>query len=326
MKAIDIREPGGAEVLTIVDAPMPAVGAHDVLIKVVAAGVNRADVLQRRGAYPPPPGAPLQPGLEVSGVVHEIGSAVTEFKRGELVCALLQGGGYAEYSSVHEGQVLPVPNGVDVVDAASLPEAYFTVWSNVFEQARLQPGERLLVHGGSSGIGAAAIQLAVARGASVFATAGSEDKCRFCEQLGAQRAFNYRTQDFVACVREATQGAGVNVVLDMVAGDYVNKNLDCLATQGRIAIIATMGGAHAQLNVVRVMTKRAVITGSTLRPRSVEYKRLLKAQLLQHVWPLFESKLLQTTVDRVFDFADASAAHAYMESGTHKGKIVLRVA
>ena len=325
MKVIAVPTPGGPEALVVADASMPTVGEHEVLIKVAAAGLNRADVLQRRGHYPPPPGAPPYPGLEVSGVVEQVGTAVHEFKRGDAVCALLQGGGYAEYCSVHEGQVLPLPPGVDVVAAASLPEVYFTVWSNVFERAALQPGERFLVHGGSSGIGAAAIQLAVARGASVFATAGSEDKCRYCEALGATRAFNYKTQDFVAGVREATQGAGVDVILDMIAGDYLNRNVDALATEGRLVMIATMGGVQAQLNVLRVMTKRVSITGSTLRGRSVEYKQALKAQLLHHVWPLFASGQLRVTIDRVFAFEQAAAAHAYMESSAHKGKILLRI-
>lgn len=325
MKAITIRVPGGPDALVVADVPMPNVDEHDVLIKVAAAGLNRADVLQRRGSYPPPAGAPPYPGLEVSGVVEEVGRAVREFKRGDAVCALLQGGGYAEYCSVHEGQVLPIPSGIDLVAAASLPEAYFTVWSNVFETARLAAGERFLVHGGSSGIGAAAIQLAAARGAMVFATAGSEAKCRFCESLGATRTFNYRTDDFVAGMQTATQGAGADVILDMIAGDYLNRNLDALATAGRLVMIATMGGVQAPLNVVRLMTKRATITGSTLRPRSVEYKQQLKAQLLQQVWPLFAAKRLRATVDRVFEFAHAADAHAYMESSAHMGKILLQV-
>jgi NADPH2:quinone reductase len=325
MRGIVISTPGGPESLVVADVPMPTVGEHDVLIKVAAAGLNRADLLQRRGSYPPPPGASPLPGLEASGIVEQVGAAVREFKPGDAVCALLQGGGYAEYCSVHEGQVLPVPTGVGVVEAASLPEAYFTVWSNVFERAALEAGERFLVHGGSSGIGAAAIQLAAARGATVFATAGSDDKCRFCESLGAAHVFNYKTQDFVAGVQEATQGEGVNVILDMIAGDYLNRNIDALAIEGRLVMIATMGGVHAKMNALKVMTKRLSITGSTLRGRSVEYKQALKLQLLRHVWPLFAAGKLRLTVDRMFDFDQAAAAHAYMESSAHKGKILLKV-
>ncbi len=325
MKAITVHTPGGPEALVGIDVPMPAVGEHDVLIKVAAAGVNRADVLQRKGNYPPPSGAPAHPGLEVSGTVEQVGGAVREFRSGDAVCALLAGGGYAEYVSVHEGQVLGVPRGIGLVEAASLPEAYFTVWSNVFERGGLKAGERFLVHGGSSGIGAAAIQLAAAFGATVFATAGSDDKLRFCQSLGAQHTINYKTQDFVAVVREVTKNAGVNVILDMIAGDYLDRNVDALATEGRLVMIATMGGIKGQLNALKVMNKRLIITGSTLRAREVEFKRAIKEQLLQHVWPLLESQRLRLTIDRVFDLAAAGEAHAYMESSAHRGKILLRV-
>jgi NADPH2:quinone reductase len=301
------------------------VGDQDVLIKVVAAGVNRADVLQRRGHYPSPPGAPANPGLEVSGTVEQVGSAVREFKPGDAVCALLAGGGYAEYCSVPEGQVLPIPQGVDLVTAASLPEAYFTVWSNVFDRGRLLAGERFLVHGGSSGVGSAAIQLATARGAIVFTTAGSDAKCQFCTALGAKYTINYQTQDFVAVVRDVTRGAGVHVILDMVAGEYLNRNIDALAIEGRLVMIAAQGGVQAQMNALKVMNKRLTITGSTLRAREVAFKQAIKQQLLEHVWPLFAAGKLRPTVDRVFAFEQAGEAHAYMESSAHKGKILLRV-
>lgn len=325
MKAVNVATPGGPEALVVVDAPLPTVGEHDVLIKVAAAGVNRADVLQRKGNYPPPPGAPPYPGLEASGTVEQTGAAVRDFEKGDAVCALLAGGGYAEYVSVHEGQVLPVPRGIDIVSAASLPEAYFTVWSNVFERADLQAGERFLVHGGSSGIGAAAIQLAAARGATVFATAGSDDKLRFCQSLGAQHAINYKTQDFVAVIKDATKNGGVNVILDMIAGDYLDRNIDALAVEGRLVMIATMGGIKAPLNMLKVMGKRVVITGSTLRAREVAYKQALKAQLLKEVWPLLESGKLKLTIDCVLDLAQAGEAHARMESSAHMGKILLKI-
>ena len=305
------------------ERPLPAVGDDDVLIKVAAAGVNRADILQRRGTYPSPPGAPSNPGLEVAGTVAALGRGVSEFKLGDPVCALLQGGGYSEYSSVHSGQVLPVPGKLTLIEAAALPEAYFTVWSNVFEFGRLQPGETLLVHGGSSGIGTAAIQLATALGSTVYATAGSDDKCRFCERLGAARAINYKTQDFVAEVAEATGRAGVNVVLDMVGGSYLERNVKVLATEGRLVMIAVQAGREGQLDILRVMQQRLLVTGSTLRARSVEFKQQIKAKLLRHVWPLLAQGALLPIVDRVFPLSEVAQAHGYMESGAHKGKIVL---
>jgi NADPH2:quinone reductase len=324
MKCIDIKSPGGPEQLVVVDAPMPTVGAHDVLIKVAASGLNRADILQRKGAYPSPAGAPPNPGLECSGEVVEVGRDFTEFKRGDQVCALLQGGGYSEYCSVNAAQVLPLPANVDVVSAAALPEAYFTVWSNVFMFGRLRAGERFLVHGGSSGIGTVAIQLAKALGATVFATAGSDEKCRLCEELGAERAFNYKSEDFVAGVLEATDGEGANVVLDMVGGDYLNRNLEALAMEGRIVMIASMGGVNASVNVLRLMTKRAVLTGSTLRARDVSFKRVIREQLLKEVWPLFSTGELRPIIDRVFSVDEVGAAHTYMESSAHKGKLLLK--
>ena len=287
--------------------------------------MNRADILQRRGFYPSPPGAPSYPGLEVSGAVAALGDDVTEFKVGDAVCALLQGGGYAEYCRVDAGQVLPIPGSLDMVEAAALPEAMFTVWSNVFQFGRLQQSETLLVHGGSSGIGVAAIQLAAARGHTVFATAGSDDKCRFCESLGARRAIDYKSEDFVAEIAKETAGRGVDVVLDMVGGSYVARNLQVLATEGRLVMIATQGGAKGEIDVLRIMQQRLVITGSTLRPRSAEFKRSIRDQLLQNVWPLLATGRIRPVVDSVFALAEASRAHARMESGEHKGKIILAV-
>jgi NADPH2:quinone reductase len=325
MKVVDAPQPGGPEALIVIERPVPVCGDDEVLIKVAAAGLNRADILQRRGLYPVPPGAPPNPGLEVSGTVVAAGAQVTEFKVGDPVCALVQGGGYSEYCSVNVGQVLPIPGTLDMVEAAALPEAYFTVWSNVFEFGRLQAGERLLVHGGSSGIGTATIQLAAARGSTVFATAGSDDKCRFCEQLGATRAINYKAADFVAEIAAATNKQGVNVVLDMVGGSYLSRNLQVLAPEGRLVIIATQGGSKGELDIARVMQNRIFVTGSTLRPRPVEFKRNIKSRLLQHVWPLIASGRIKPVVDKVFPLEQAGPAQAYMESSGHKGKIILKV-
>lgn len=323
MTVVDVAAPGGPEALVLAERPLPAFGDSDVLIKVAAAGLNRADILQRRGFYPSPPGAPGNPGLEIAGTIVAAGRSVSEFRTGDAVCALLQGGGYSEYCAVPVAQVLPVPGKLSLLEAASLPEAYFTVWSNVFEFGRLQPGERLLVHGGSSGIGVAAIQLAAALGSTVYATAGSEDKCRFCEQLGAAHAINYKTQDFVAEIASATGKAGVNVVLDMVGGSYLPRNVQVLAPEGRLVMIATQGGAQGQVDVLRIMQYRLIVTGSTLRARPVEFKQQIKAKLLQHVWPLLAQGRIHPVIDQVFPFAQAAQAHAYMESGAHKGKIVL---
>jgi NADPH:quinone reductase len=325
MKVVDVPQPGGPEALVLAERPVPEPGRGEVLIAVAAAGLNRADTLQRRGFYPSPPGAPSYPGLEVSGTIAALGEGVTEFKVGDKVCALLQGGGYAEYCRVDAGQVLPVPGSLDMIHAAALPEALFTVWSNVFQFGRLAPGETLLVHGGSSGIGVAAIQLAAARGHTVYATAGSDDKCRFCESLGARRAIDYKTADFVAEIGRDTAGRGVDVVLDMVGGSYVARNLQVLATEGRLVMIATQGGAKGEIDVMRIMQQRLFITGSTLRPRSVEFKRAIRDQLLEHVWPLLESGRIQPVVDSVFALAEAGRAHARMESSEHKGKIILAV-
>lgn len=321
MRVIDVEQPGGPEALHLVQRPTPRPSPGEILIRVAAAGLNRADILQRRGHYPPPPGTPNWPGMEVAGTVAAVAPDVTEFRPGDAVCALLAGGGYAEYCVVPPGQVLPLPAGVDMAGAASLPEAYFTVWSNVFDLARLRAGESLLVHGGASGIGVAAIQLARARGATVYATAGSAERCRFCEALGAQRAINYRDEDFVAVIRAS--GPGADVVLDMVGGDYLARNLEAVAVEGRIVVIAAQAGTGAKLDLLKLMQKRAVLTGTTLRPRPLAFKAAIKAALLREVWPLFATGALRPVVDRVFPLEQAPAAHAYMESGAHMGKIVL---
>ncbi|HEY8538442.1 MAG TPA: NAD(P)H-quinone oxidoreductase [Steroidobacteraceae bacterium] len=323
MRVVDVAQPGGPEQLVLTERPLPSSGPHDVLIKVAAAGLNRADILQRRGAYPSPPGAPTNPGLEASGTVEAVGAQVREFKIGDTVCALLQGGGYSEYCAVHEGQVLPIPRGISLVHAAALPEAFFTVWSNVFEFGRLHPGETLLVHGGTSGIGVTAIQLGTALGHTVFATAGSDEKCRACESLGAKLAINYKTQDFVEEVTKATDGRGVNVILDMVGGKYLSRNLQALAVEGRLVMIASQGGTKGELDVLRVMQRRLTVTGSTLRAREVEFKQSIKKKLLDNVWPLLESGRIKPVIDSVYAMKDVAQAHARMESSEHIGKILL---
>jgi NADPH2:quinone reductase len=323
MRIIDVPVPGGPAALVIAERDVPTAGQGEVLIKVAAAGVNRADILQRLGKYPSPQGAPPFPGLEVSGTVEAVGPGVGEFAPGAAVCALLAGGGYAEYCVAPVEQVLPLPAGVSLVAGAALPEAYFTVWSNVFGYVALKPGESLLVHGGSSGIGSTAIQLAKAFGSPVYATAGSPEKCEFCRSLGASAAFDYRREDFVPAVKAATAGRGVDVILDMVASDYVERNLDALCYEGRLVMIATPRGTKATLDVGKVMGKRLTLTGSTLRPRSVAFKGNIRKQLLERVWPLFAKGLLRPVVDREFPFAEAAAAHAYMESSAHMGKILL---
>jgi NADPH2:quinone reductase len=323
MRIIDIAAPGGPDALVIAERARPTPGATEVLIEVAAAGLNRADILQRRGHYPSPAGAPAHPGLEVAGVVAEVGVDVREHKVGDRVCALLAGGGYAECVAVDAGQVLPIPGALTMTEAASLPEAYFTVWSNVFEFGRLSSGESLLVHGGSSGIGVAAIQLAATRGHVVYATAGSPHKVRFCEALGARRAIDYKSEDFVAVIAAATSGRGVNVILDMVGGPYVPRNLQALAAEGRLVMIATQGGLKGEIDVLRIMQQRLVVTGSTLRARSHEFKRRIRDQLLTHVWPQIAAGRIRPIVDKIFPFAQAAQAHAYMETGEHKGKIVL---
>lgn len=325
MKIIDVPKPGGPAALVVAERSIPTPAATEVLIEIAAAGLNRADILQRKGHYPSPPGAPPYPGLEAAGVVAAVGSAVREFRIGDRVCALLQGGGYAEYCTVDEGQVLPIPGSLSMVEAASLPESYFTVWSNVFGFGRLQPGETLLVHGGASGIGVAAIQLAKALGHDVFTTAGTDERCRFCEQLGARRAINHKNEDFVSVISEETNQQGVHVVLDMVGGSYLGKNIQSLATAGRLVIIATQGGLTGELDVLRVMQRRLVVTGSTLRPRAAAFKKDIKTHLLEVVWPLIARGTLKPIVDKVFALENADTAHAYMERGEHRGKIILQV-
>ncbi|MFI5177909.1 MAG: NAD(P)H-quinone oxidoreductase [Vicinamibacterales bacterium] len=323
MIAIEIRQPGEPDVLVPVERPTPTPGEDEVLIRVVAAGVNRPDVFQRRGGYAPPPGASDIPGLEVSGIVEAIGPGVHRWHVGDAVCALVTGGGYAEYCVAPAPQCLPVPRGMTTAAAAAIPETFFTVWTNVFERGRLQSNESLLVHGGSSGIGTTAIQLAVARGSRVFATAGSAEKCAACEQLGAERAVNYRDADFVAVTRELTGGRGVDVILDMVGGDYFARNIEALAVEGRLVEIATLHGVKAELNIQAIMQRRLTITGSTLRPRPVADKGAIAAELLQQVWPLLDSGTVKPIVHATFPLTHAADAHRLMESSAHIGKLLL---
>jgi NADPH:quinone reductase len=325
MIAIEIAKAGGPEVLQAVDRPIPQPGPGDVLIRVAAAGVNRPDVMQRKGAYPPPPDASDLPGLEVAGIVEHVGPGVTEWRGGDAVCALVAGGGYAEYCVAPAPQCLPVPHGVDMVSAAAIPETFFTVWTNVFERGRLQTGEVALFHGGSSGIGTTAIQLAAARGARVLVTAGSDDKCRACEQLGAERAINYKNEDFVEAVKTTTAGHGVDLILDIVGAPYLDRNLRALAQDGRLVQIGLMGGSEAQVDLRRILGRRLTVTGSTLRPRTVEEKGAIAAALRQHVWPLVESGRVKPIIYRTLPLAEAADAHRLMESSEHIGKIVLTV-
>jgi putative PIG3 family NAD(P)H quinone oxidoreductase len=325
MICVEITEAGGPEVLKPVERPDPVPGPGDVLIRVAAAGINRPDVLQRRGAYAPPPGASDIPGLEVAGIVDAVGPDVAEWRVGDEVCALVSGGGYATMCVAPAPQCLRLPGRVDLVAAAAIPETFFTVWTNVFDRGRLRAGETALFHGGTSGIGTTAIQLAVARGATVFATAGSDDKVRACEALGATRAINYRTQDFVEVVRDATGGKGVDLILDIVGGSYVNRNLAALAVEGRLVQIGLMGGERAEVDLRRVLGRRLNITGSLLRPRSVDEKGAIAGALAREVWPLIEAGTVTPIVHATFPLADAAAAHRLMESSEHIGKIVLTV-
>jgi len=326
MRAIEITQPGGPDVLSLCDRPTPTVRAGEVLIKVHAAGVNRPDVFQRMGHYAPPPGASDIPGLEVAGEIVDGDLSGTGLSKGDLVCALVQGGGYAEYCVAPSQQCLPAPRGLSMAEAASLPENYFTVWSNVFDRAHLTAGETLLVQGGSSGIGVSAIQLAKAMGHRVFATAGSDDKVRACQELGAERGINYKTEDFTEVVKTLTNGRGVDVILDMVGGDYLPREINCLADDGRIAIIATLGGAKATLDVGQVLRRRLTVTGSTLRPRSVAFKGAIAAHLRQRVWPMIEAGKIKPIIYETFPLEQASKAHALMESSQHVGKIMLQIA
>ena len=326
MKAIEITSYGAPEVLRVAERPAPQAGAGEVLIRVSASGVNRPDVLQRKGLYPVPPGASDLPGLEVAGVIVE-GDAVAMLaaglKRGDRVCALVAGGGYAELCVAPVGQCLPVPGDLSDIEASSLPETFFTVWSNVFDRASLQAGETLLIQGGTSGIGVTAIQLAKAAGAKVIATAGSDDKCAACVNLGADHAINYRSAEFESEVLRLTEGRGANVILDMVAGPYIARELKCLADDGRLVIIAVQGGVQAQIDAGMVLRRRLTITGSTLRPRSVEFKTAIAAALRERVWPWLSSGRVKPVIHRVFPAAQAADAHTLMESNQHIGKLVL---
>jgi NADPH2:quinone reductase len=323
MRAIEITRPGPPEVLAPAIRPVPQPGQNEVLIRVAASGVNRPDVLQRKGGYPPPPGASDIPGLEIAGTIVKLGPGATRWKIGDRVCALVTGGGYAEFACAPAPQCLPVPGGLSLVEAAGLPETFFTVWINVFDRAKLKPGETLLVQGGSSGIGVTAIQMARAMGHRVFVTAGSDDKCRACERLGAERAINYRTEDFAKVVKELTGGRGVDVILDMVAGDYVPRELECLADDGRLVLIAFLGGSKTVLDMNDILRRRLTLTGSTLRPRPVEVKAAVARALEEKVWPLIEKGAIRPVIYKTYPLEKASGAHALMESGAHIGKIIL---
>jgi NADPH2:quinone reductase len=323
MIAIEIAEFGGPEVLRPTRRPIPNPAAGELLIEVAAAGVNRPDVLQRQGGYRPPPGASDIPGLEVAGRVAALGPDVQGWQVGDQVTALLAGGGYAEFCAAPAPQCLPIPRGLDAIRAAAIPETFFTVWTNVFDRARLRAGESFLVHGGSSGIGTTAIQLAHAFGARVFTTAGNSEKCAACVKLGAERAIDHRREDFVAVIEEATAGKGVDVILDMVGGSYINRNLKILAVEGRLIQIAYLEGGKAEIDVGALMMKRQTLTGSTLRPRSIAEKAAIAAALHEKVWPLLEAGTVAPVMFRTFPVAEAAAAHRLMESSSHIGKIVL---
>ncbi len=325
MSVVEITTPGGPEVLVPTRRPLPSPAPGEVLLQVAAAGVNRPDCLQRQGSYPPPAEASDLPGLEVAGTIVDLGKGVSEWQLGHKVCALLTGGGYAEYCTAPAVQCLPIPKGLDLIQAASLPETFFTVWSNVFERAHLQPGETLLVHGGASGIGATAIQLAQALGSRVFVTVGNNEKVEVCKTLGAEQAINYRESDFVKEIREATHGRGVDVILDMVGGDYVQRNLSLLAMEGRLVQIAFLRGARVELNLAPVMMKRLTLTGSTLRARPVAEKEPIARALREKVWPLLEAGKVRPIIHETFPLQEAAAAHRLMESNRHIGKLVLTV-
>jgi NADPH2:quinone reductase len=324
MKAIVINRPGGPEVLLPAERPQPVYSAGEVLVKVAAAGINRPDVYQRKGNYPPPSSAPQDiPGLEIAGIVAEVGAKVSRWKIGDKVCALVIGGGYAEYCNVPEGQCLPIPGNLTFVEAASLPETFFTVWSNVFDRGKLQPGESLLVHGGSGGIGVTAIQMASALGNKVYTTAGSDEKCRLCEQLGATKAINYKKENFGEVISQLTDGNGVDVILDMIGGDYTPDNLRSLANDGRLVLINTMKGKEVPVDLSLVMQKRLIITGSMLRNRDIAFKSAIARNLEEHIWPLLASGKIKPVIHAVFPADEAAKAHELMESSEHMGKIVL---
>jgi len=325
MRAIEIRNPGGPEELVITDLPTPLPGVGEVLIKVTAAGINRPDVMQREGKYPPPPGASDILGLEVAGIIAELGEGVTGWRIGDRVCALVAGGGYAEFCVASASTCLPLPTGVSMMEAAAMPETFFTVWTNVFEQGQLVKGERLLVHGGASGIGTTAIQMATAFGATVFTTAGSAEKCAACERLGATRAINYKEEDFVDVIKALTDNAGVNVVLDMVGGSYTPRNIRLLAKEGRLIQIAILGGPKTEINWIPVMLRRLTLTGSTLRSRPIAVKAAIAKALQAKVWPLVDSGKIRPVIHATFPLEEAAEAHRVMEEGHHIGKLVLLV-
>lgn len=325
MICVEITRPGPPDVLQLAERPDPEPGPGDVLIQVAAAGVNRPDVLQRRGAYPPPPGASDLPGLEVSGTIAALGEGVTQWRVGDRVCALVSGGGYASLCIAPAPQCLPVPSGLDLIAAAAIPETFFTVWTNVFDRGHLRAGESALFHGGSSGIGTTAIQLAAAHGSVVYVTVGSDDKARACEALGATHAINYRTHDFVERVRQLTNGRGVDLILDIMGGDYLPRNLQALATDGRVVQIGLMGGESSTIDLRRVLARRLTITGSTLRSRTVAEKGAIASALRRNVWPLIEAGRVKPVVHCTFPLHDAAGAHRLMESSEHIGKIVLTV-
>lgn len=325
MKQVEISEPGGPEVLVLREAEIPEPKSFEVLIKVVAAGVNRPDIVQRQGNYKPPEGASEIPGLEVSGIITRVGHDVRGYNVGDKVCALLTGGGYAEYCCAPASQILPIPDGISIADASCIPETFFTVWSNLFMSANLVAGEKCLIHGGASGIGTTAIQLANLFGAEVIATAGSDEKIRSCYQLGAKFAINYKSQDFVTEISKFTKKNGVNVILDIIGGEYVNKNISCLSQYGRLIQIAFQNGVNGELNLAKVMFKNLTITGSALRPASIEYKAEIAQQLYKHVWPLFTQGKLKIPIYQRFSIFQAAEAHKCLEKGEHTGKIVLDV-
>jgi len=325
MRFVDMKQPGPPQVLVAATGPTPTPQPGEVLVKVAAAGINRPDVLQREGNYPPPPGASPILGLEIAGTIVALGDGVRDWKVGDAVCALVTGGGYAEYCAAPAPQCLPVPKGFSMVEAGGLPETFFTVWSNVFVRGGLKPGETILIHGGTSGIGTTAIQLAHEFGARVFATAGSDDKCAACRKLGADEAINYRTTDFVKRAKELTGGKGVELVLDMVGGDYLQRNVSALAVEGRLVQIAFLKPSKVEFDFMPVMLKRLTLTGSTLRARSVEQKAEIARPLREKVWPLLDQGKIRPVIHKTFPLAEAAAAHALMESSAHVGKIILTV-
>nr|WP_294796243.1 NAD(P)H-quinone oxidoreductase [uncultured Mucilaginibacter sp.] len=324
MQSIIISQPGGPEVLQVEYRPIPTYGEYEVLVKVAAAGINRPDIFQRKGNYPPPVGAPVDiPGLELAGTITAVGSKVTRWQIGDKVCALVVGGGYAEYCNVPEGQCLPVPENLSLTEATSLPETFFTVYSNVFNDNFLKAGDSILVHGGSGGIGSTAIQMAKALGITVYATAGSEEKCAFCESLGADSAINYKAEDFVEVIKEVTAGKGVNLILDSIGGDYTPLNLQALAEDGKLVMINAVKGKNAEVDLSLVMRKRLVITGSLLRPRDIAFKTAIARGLEERIWPLLASGKIKPVIYKTFSAAQAAEAHQLMETGGHMGKIVL---